>query len=639
MLTRLIASCLLLISFTVEAVERKSPMYILPNIEGLMQCDEAQVQHKFVHASEAFRYCMDTGRSGSAALTRLMETLEPGGPQGNVQVGYTLTVQLLGLYRRDAKGAWVLDDKHLDAIMRLIAEAKRPLVLYLSSSHFDSIGALPNALVKDPDNLMKLADGRPFELKYFGYPIHPYTLRIDETIDVNRYRYQAMREIARRVRQLPEDVQRLIVAVTLVGEVHHLFPNFENGTGNFDHVQVTDYDPRSVDDFRAWLRRKYSDIAHFNHAHGFDYTGFEKVPAPAKDIRTTTLTSFGEHYDAYASGRLPVGGWLWDPQGKVTSLDLYLDGKRAGPIQRGFNRLDVYRARDDVTSPNVGFRRDLDFSGLAPGRHLLQVVVGSVAGSHVLGERTITVVPRDQSSVSEHVPAGAKGLGSMRKRWLQYLPVWLQDLLVHVGLLDSIKPSVGLPPELAGVVHAWVDLPKEMQDVYYNPLARDWDEFRAWQAASFLAHFTQQAVAAGLPANKLYSHQVVPQVNSSWNTQLFATDLTLGGEHPWRPGFNLYGGAVQGEWLQRFLSEGNIRDYGVPEFNPQQWKTPGIHLTAMRAHYDAGARFISPYYMSLIDQRYRASVEHAINSMELRPDNNKEGSSVFFEAIRTIAAE
>ncbi|HPZ58856.1 hypothetical protein [Ottowia sp.] len=639
MLTRLIASCLLLIGITAMAAERESPMYILPNIEGLMQCDEAQTQQKFAHAFDAFRYCMDSGRTGAAALTRLMDTLEPGGPQGKVQVGYTLTVQLLELYRQDARGVWVLDDKHLDAIMRLMADAKRPLVLYLSSSHFDSIGALPVELVKNPDNLMKLADGQPLKLNYFGYPIHPYTLRPDEKIDVNHYRYQAMREIARRVRQLPEEVQRLIVAITLMGEVHQLFPDFENGTGNFDHVQVTDYDPRSVADFRAWLQRKYGDITQFNRAHGFDYLGFDKVPAPGKDIRNTTLSSFGEHYDAFAPGLLPVGGWLWDPQGKVTSLDLYVDGERVGPIERGLNRLDVYRARDDVTTPNVGFRHDLDFSILAPGRHRLQVVVGTVGGKYVLGERAITVVPRDQSRVSDHLPAGAQGLGSTRRGWRQYVPMWLQNLLVRLGWLKSSNPGVGLPPELVGAVHAWVDLPKDTQDVYYNPLARDWDEFRASQAASFLTHFTQQAVAAGLPAEKLYSHQVVPQVNSSWNRQLFAVDQTLGGGHMWRPGFNLYGGAVQGEWLERFLKEGQIRDYGVPEFNPQQWKTPGIHLAAMRTHYAAGARFISPYYLSLIDQRYRAKVDHAINRMELRPDNDKEGSAAFFEAIRTIALE
>ena len=260
-------------------------MYILPNVEGLMQCDESLVQKKLLHASEAFRFCMDRGLNGAAPLKRLLDALEPGGPQGKVQVGYTLTVQLLELYRPGAAGGWELDEKRLDAIMNLMKQARRPLVLYLSSSHFDSIGPLPAALAKDPANLMKAADGQPLKLSYFGYPIHPYTLIPDERIDVNRYRYQALREIARRVGELPEDVQRLIVAVTLVGEVHHLFPDFENGTGNFTQVRVTDYDPRSIAAFRTWLKDKYQTLARFNQATGFAYTDIDQVPAPSKDIR------------------------------------------------------------------------------------------------------------------------------------------------------------------------------------------------------------------------------------------------------------------------------------------------------------------------------------------------------------------
>lgn len=639
LLTRLIGPCLALCCALASAAERERPMYILPNVEGLMQCDESLVQKKMLHASEAFQYCMDRGLTGAAALTRLLETLEPGGPQGKVQVGYTLTVQLLELYRQSANGSWELNDKHLDAILNLMVQTKRPLVLYLSSSHFDSIGPLPAELVKDPANLMKAADGQPLQLSYFGYPIHPYTLQPDERIDVNRYRYQALREIARRVGELPEEVQRLIVAITLVGEVHQLFPDFENGTGNFTNVRVTDYDPRSISAFRSWLKDKHQTIAQLNQAQGFAYTDFDQVPAPSKDIRTTTLSSFGEHYDAFAAGYLPIGGWLWDPQAKIETLELYLDGRLVGPMARGFNRLDVYRAREDVLTPNVGFRHDLDFSALAPGRHRLQVVVGTAGAKYLLGERIVTVVPRDQSSVSDRVPDGVAGLGDVRKGWRQYVPTWLRNWLVRVGWLKSSNPGVGLPPALQGLVHAWIDLPADTQDVYFNPLARDWDEFRAWQAANFLTHFTQQAAEAGLPADKLYSHQVVPEVNSSWNGQLFAVGQTLGAGHPWRPGFNLYGGAVHGEWLQRFLRQHQIQDYGVPEFNPQQWKDPGIHLAAMRAHYEAGARFISPYYFSLIDQRFRYTVEHGVNRMELRPDNDKEGSAAFYEAIRTLAAE
>lgn len=617
---------------------RQGPLYITPNVEGLLQCDEALQVGQIAHAAEAFRYCMDKGLDGSAALKRLLDTLEPGGPSGDVQVGYTLTVQLLELFRQAPDGQWKIDDKRVDAIMRLLEKTERPAVLYLSSSHFDSLGPLPEALARDPANLMKMADGQPPRLGYFGYPIAPYTLRPDADIPVNRYRFAALRHMAERVKALAPRVQQRIVAITLAGEVHHLFPDFENGTGNFGNVQVTDYDPASIAAFRQWLRRQYGSIERFNQAHGFDYASFEAVNAPSKDIRRERLSRYGEHYDAYAAGRLPVAGWLWDPEGKLDGLDLYVNGRHAGPIERGFNRLDVYRARDDVTTPNVGFRHDLDFSQWAPGRYRLQVVARSQDRQYLLAERVLLLVPRDQGKVPGDVPSGLAQTGPGAKGWQRFLPRRLHDWLARRGWLHPAAIS-GLPGALSGSVHFWVDMPGDALDVYYNPLARDWDTFRAWQVAQFMATFHRQAVEAGLPADKLYSHQVVPQANSSWNAQLFATEQTLRGPQFWKPGFNLYGGSTQGPWLARFLHDGSVTDYGVPEFNPQQWKRADVHLSAMRAHYEAGARFISPYYFSLIADSYRGSAEHGVNRMELRLDNPKEGSAAFYEAIRQFARQ
>ncbi|MGC8074103.1 hypothetical protein ACP3W1_26435, partial [Salmonella enterica] len=82
----------------------------------------------------------------------------------------------------------------------------------------------------------------------------------------------------------------------------------------------------------------------------------------------------GEHYEAYADGTLPVARWLWDPAQIVDKINLYVDGKLVGPMARSLNRLDVYRAVDEITNPNTGFRRDIDFSKLKPGPHVAQVV-------------------------------------------------------------------------------------------------------------------------------------------------------------------------------------------------------------------------------------------------------------------------
>ncbi|HEY0201706.1 MAG TPA: hypothetical protein VGC24_08440, partial [Burkholderiaceae bacterium] len=70
----------------------------------------------------------------------------------------------------------------------------------------------------------------------------------------------------------------------------------------------------------------------------------------------------------------------------------------------------------------------------------------------------------------------------------------------------------------------------------------------------------------------------------------------------------------------------------------QQWKTPGTHLAALQAHYDAGARFISPYYFSLVPDRFKGG-EQGVNRMELGPTNTKDGSDQFYEAIRAFARQ
>lgn len=74
---------------------------------------------------------------------------------------------------------------------------------------------------------------------------------------------------------------------------------------------------------------------------------------------------------------------------------------------------------------------------------------------------------------------------------------------------------------------------------------------------------------SGLPADKLYSHQILPRVNSSWNHQLFATDATIGGQTAWKQGLNMYGGSTDSDWVRSYLAQQKITDYGVPEFHPQ----------------------------------------------------------------------
>ncbi|XAH22848.1 hypothetical protein AAFF27_23090 [Xylophilus sp. GW821-FHT01B05] len=583
----------------------RAPLVLAPTVEGLLLCDAALQDPRLTTLEAGNRKCAQLKQDASPALSRLLDTLEPGGAKGQVQVGYTLTVQLLDLFRKTQRG-WEIDPARLDPYLQLITKIQRPVVFYLAADHFDSQGPITKELLQDPQNLLQLANGTAPVSGYFGYQIVPYTLLADRDIPVNKYRFAALEYVAKRVKALPKAAQDRIVAFTLAGELHQMFPDFEAGMGAFQNVQVTDYSPRSVEGFRTWLAGKYGSVQQFNARTGLSYAGFDAVPAPAKDIRKDKLNNFGEHYDAFAAGVLPLSGWLWDPERRIKQLELYLDGKPAGPVDQGLNRLDVYRADESTLSPNVGFRRDLDYRALAPGRHLAQVVAES-GGKRYLAAQVEFVV----GSRSQDKPAALK-----------------------MASAPSFLDAKGLSG-----VRSWLDLPKPLQDVYFNPVARDWDEYRALQVKGFLAKFHDVALKAGLPADKLYSHQIVPQINSTWNSQLFAVDATMEAGLPWKHGLNMYGGSTNSDWMRQFMADRKITDYGVPEFNPQQWKSPGVHLEAMRVHYAAGARFVSPYYFSLIPDRFRGGGIHGVNRMELRPDNKLDGSDRFYEAIREFAKQ
>lgn len=581
----------------------RNTFYLMPMVEGMFVCEEGLSNRKLKGINEARTYCTERMLDGGTGIANLLDQLEPGGPKGQVQVGFQATLQLLSLYQRKGQ-QWVIDEKKLDAYVRVITNVERPVVVYLAADHFDTQGPLVDELVKDPRNLMLLPDGKPAMSNYFGYRIVPYTLQPDDSIAVNRYRYAALRHVAKRLNALPKAVRERIIAITLAGELHHMFPDFEGGTGRYADIQVTDYSPASVAGFRRWLAQRYGSLDKFNADSGFSYASFDQVPAPGKDIRKERLQSYGEHFGGFADGLLPVGGWLSDPQSRIRQLELYVDGRLVSPIERGFNRLDVYRAVEDVTTPNVGFRHDFDFSTSSPGRHLAQVVAQAAGGPYLVGQAQFIVVSRDQSPVKTVKATGLIGLKPLKS-------------------LTGVKASL--------------DLPRPLQDVYFNPLARDWNQYRASQVRAFMDRFYQVAREAGLPADKLYSHQIVPRVNSSWNPQLFSVEQTLTADVPWKMGLNMYGGATDSDWMREFLAQRKITDYAVPEFNPQQWKRPGAHVDAMKSHYVGGARFISPYYFSIIPDRYKGSVKNDVNAMELRADNPKDGSSQFYQAIREFA--
>ena len=604
LLPSLLLACLPTISAAQQApLPARSTFYIAPVIEGLGICVAAQRSESARKNTSPTSHCGQANFDTPKMLNKLLDEFEPGGAKGQVQVGYTATIQLLALF--DKKGdKWVINTQRVDDNLALITKVDRPVVIYLAANHFDTQGPLSAELAKDKRNLMLLANGTPPATTYFGYAVTPFTLQTDESIPVNRYRFEALRHVAQKVAKLPAAVQKRIIAVTLSGELHHMFPDFENGMGVFDKTSVTDYSPASVATFKAWLGQKYKTIDAFNQATGFSFASFDAMPMPSKNIRSDKLSSFAEHYDGFAHGSFPVSGWLSAPDGQVDKLELFVDGQRVADVPRGLNRLDVYRAVEEIKTAGVGFRYDYAFDRLPVGRHIGQVVAHSGKTRYLVSQFDFNVMARDQSK----------------------LPVGSVPIVKSLDKLEKLKGT-----------RAWLDLPRQQQDVYYNPLARDWDLFRASQVHALLAKFYNEALKAGVSPSLLFSHQIVPQVNSSWNAQLFAVSDTFGSQNPWHDGMNMYGSATNSDWVRGFIAQHQIKDYGVPEFNPQQWKQPGVHRDAMLAQYKGGARFISPYFISVTSDQ--GTARSAVTNMEIRADNQAEGSALFFHAIRELAAQ
>lgn len=544
--------------------------------------------------------------SASSAATIIESALVGIGPatsaNGRFEVGYTMPVPLLQLLV-PAETGWQVDRRGVERLALTVKETNRPVVLHLFSTHFGIGAPIEEHLARDPANLSASALGPMTKDRYYSIDVYPWTFASTDNA-ITRYRQLVIGQFLDAVCRLPVSARRKIRAVTLLGELHHYHADFERGMGVGGPYIVSDYSQASVSGFRAFLASRFGDIGALNRAVGEEFESFAAVDPPSKDIRRQQLRRFTEHIDSFAHGQLPLIGWAFDSgrgTAEPTWIRIYRNGVLMARVPARYGRQDVMQARPSFGTADVGWRYDLDFTGLAPGVYRLDFVAERPGGTLArIGARKVSIMDRNQSAPD--TPPGDE--------------------------LPEASDAAGL--------EASIDHPQDLASFFYNPLVPLWHEFRNEQVVRYLAHFERQVRASCLGDLDLYTHQIAPFVNPSWDTTKFAAEASLKDPGGLRLGISLYGEAAYGRSFLDWLDSTGHRSYGITEFHPLRPMSADEVRQTFEQHRQRGAAFLSFF----VDARPHGVREHSKrNIFAIDPANPDFGSDKLHGAISTVVNE
>lgn len=575
-------------------------MLLAPMIGVIDPCVAAQAGSAPPGMEDLARSCTGSEGSAAALVESTLSALQPrGSAAGPYPLGYTLPVPLLQLFRQSADGDWVIDSDLVGRLVRTVRDTDRPLILYLFSTHFSTGALLEKALSTDRANLAQTRDGPLPQGSYYGAPIYNWTLASTQT-DLTARRVQATQALLQEMcRLLPRDLAK-IKGVTLLGELHHLFPDFESGMGFAAPYRVTDYSPQSVADFRLFLQKQFKRIEQLNRVLGAHYAAFDAIVPPAKDIRTEPLQRYTEHIDSFAHGSLPIAGWAFVQQPAGTPpawVHVYRNGVFIGktPVDKG--RQDVLQAKPELGDANTGWRLDMDFRRLPVGLHRIDVFLETSPGRlQSLGTRHIAIMDQEQRT-----PA----------------------LLPQKTLPASTPADAGL--------QAHMDMPAEQSSYYYNPLVPLWHAFRGQQVVDYLQFFhgvVNQSCLAGTPH---YTHQIIPFTNPGWDAHKYAIQASLRNMEGIRLGVSLYGDATYGTSFPKWYASTGHRGYGVTEFHPLKPMDAPTMQHMLAQHAARGAEFLS-FFLEPRWQGQLVARDH--NLFSFGPDNAQFGSDRLYQSVQ-----
>lgn len=545
------------------------------------------------------------GEQGSAAAL-VESTLSALAPHATaqlkkVQLGYTLPVPLLQLIRQTPAG-WEVDVDTANKFARTIRDNERPLILYLFSSHFSTGAPIEKILASDGDNIASTQDGRLSTGSYYGEPVYHWSTASTHNA-ITRWRVRTINTLVDQICRLPPKDREKIQGITLLGETHQYFPNFESGMGFDSPYRVTDYSPRSVAGFQSFLAQKFDSIGTLNRSVGSSYSSFSDVKPPSKDIRSEKLSGFTEHIDSFAHGSLPISGWVYVPAnhaGNTSSprIQIYLNGKFWGKTNVNIRRQDVLEAHPEMGNADTGWRVDMDYRRMSLGVHKLDIFLEAGGGGLThLGSRRIVLMDKSQATPLEHA-------------------------------------SSALPPRISAPSFPFhLDQPRDLYSYYYNPLVPLWLEFREKQIKDyidFFGHLLAESCLSGVPR---YAHQIFPYANPSWDSNKLSVGSSLQGSKSYLPGVSLYGDATYGTSFLSWHQRGPRRPYGITEFHPLKPLDAKAIQDVIETHRRSGARFLSFF----LEPRWEGTAtprNHNIFSFD--PNNPQFGSDVLYESVRQV---
>ncbi|HCL87665.1 MAG TPA: hypothetical protein DIC45_14480 [Comamonadaceae bacterium] len=572
-------------------------MLLAPMIGVMEPCVDQPPGQPGTPSSLTQRCAAPEGSAGALVEATLRQL--DGGQPSRYTLGYTLAVPLLKLFKPSG-GDWVIDQATVDRLVNTVRDVRRPVVLYLFSTHFEAQAPIEAALAQDSANMAWTQDGPLERDSYYGALIYDWSLATTGN-GLTRRRVQAMRAVLDATCRLAPDERSRVRAVTLLGELHHLFPDFQAGMGFESPYRITDYSPASVQDFRAHLARQWGSIARLNRFLGSDYAAFDEVDPPSRDIRSQPLRRYTEHIDAFAHGWLPVSGWAHvavPVPGHIPRVHVYLDGRPHGHAPVTLSRQDVLAARPEFATADTGWRLNLDFRRLPAGMHRLDLFLEDRPGHLVrLGERRVAIMDRQQSTPREQPLRGA---------------------------LPAAQPA-------AAGTEFHIDFPREQSAYYYNPLVPLWHDFRAQQVTRYLEFFDRQVAQSCLADVPRYTHQIIPFTNPGWDATRFAIEDSLRPHGTPRLGVSLYGEAAYGGSFAQWLRRSGQQRYGVTEFHPLKAMGPQELMQVLGTHARQGAQFLS-FFLEPEWEGQRVPRGHNLFSFD--PQNPQFGSDVLYRSVQ-----